>query len=227
MAELEKLLCGIRAVVFDFDGVILESGSIKTEAFLELFADYPEHQEAVLAFHLANLGVSRYVKFQYVVEELLRRPYTNQDQETLGAAFAALVLDKVLNCPFVPGAQETLQALCGRLPAFVASGTPHEELVLVVAERGLQPFFAEVWGSPHKKSDILADVRQRYGWGADEVLMVGDGLSDYQAAQIAGARFLARLTPDQQAEWDRLDVIGVTDLTALALVVMRTAVHTI
>lgn len=219
MIELEQLFCGLRAVVFDFDGVILESGNIKTEAFLDLFADWPEHREAVLAFHLANLGVSRYVKFRYVVEALWARPYTPQDEAELGAAFERLVLDKVLRCPFVPGAAETVAALQGWLPTFVASGTPQAELEQIVAERGLADCFQEVWGTPRTKPDILQDIVTRYGWQPDEVLMVGDGLSDYQAAQAVGTRFLARLTPEQQAAWDKLDVVGVNDLMGLAQVV--------
>ncbi|MCL4263412.1 MAG: HAD hydrolase-like protein [Anaerolineae bacterium] len=219
MQELEQLCHGLRAVVFDFDGVILESGHIKTEAFLELFADWPEHREAVLAFHLANLGVSRYVKFRYVVEALWQRPYTPQDEAALGAAFEGLVLDKVLRCPFVPGAAETLAAIQGRLPAFVASGTPQAELDFIVTRRDLRGSFQEVWGTPCTKPDILGDIVARYGWQPDEVLMVGDGLSDYQAAQAVGTRFLARLTPEQQAEWDKLDVVGVDDLRGLAQVV--------
>ena len=46
----------VRAVVFDFDGVIIESGDIKTEAFLELFAAYPEHLPAIKRHHLDHLA---------------------------------------------------------------------------------------------------------------------------------------------------------------------------
>jgi beta-phosphoglucomutase-like phosphatase (HAD superfamily) len=213
MMRAEALFDGIRAVVFDFDGVILESTNIKTEAFLELFADYPEHQEAILQFHLNNLGISRYVKFRYVVEELMGRPYTSQDQDELGAAFSALVLEKVLCCPFVPGARETLQAMCGQLPVFVASGTPQAELEHIVAVRELRHYFVEVWGTPHKKAEILQDILARYGWRPQQVLMIGDGMSDYQAAVTAGTRFVARETADQS--WAGMEVVRVGDLRPL------------
>src|SRR5690606_22889470 len=42
------------AVIFDFDGVILESVKVKTDAFKELFSDYPEHLEAIVAYHENN-----------------------------------------------------------------------------------------------------------------------------------------------------------------------------
>jgi beta-phosphoglucomutase-like phosphatase (HAD superfamily) len=45
-----------RAVVFDFDQVLVEWGDIKTEAFLELFVGYPQQREAIRAYHLQNVG---------------------------------------------------------------------------------------------------------------------------------------------------------------------------
>ena len=42
--------------MFDFDGVILESGDIKTQAFLELFAGYPQFRGTILEYHLGHWG---------------------------------------------------------------------------------------------------------------------------------------------------------------------------
>ena len=47
------------AIVFDFDGVILESLDIKTRAFAALFDGFPDHTEQIAGYHLNNLGVSR------------------------------------------------------------------------------------------------------------------------------------------------------------------------
>lgn len=214
--QLNDLFSGLQAVVFDFDGVILESGHIKTESFVALLAEQPALQPAFLAYHLQHLGISRYVKFRYMVEELLARPYTPADETELEAAFERLVLDKILVCPFVAGAKETLRALRNKLPTFVASGTPHEELKMIVEKRGLAPYFNEVWGTPQSKPTILQHILQRHGWQANEVLMIGDGLSDYEAATAVGCRFLARFTEEQAAAWQPLDVLAVADLTFVA-----------
>lgn len=205
----------VKAIIFDFDGVILESGNIKTEAFLELFADYPQHQQAILNHHLENLSVSRYDKFAWVYQELLRQVYTPTEQERMGSAFSAIVLDKVLNCPFVPGALETLEALQGWYPMFVASGTPQEELELIVKKRGLAKRFVEVWGTPLKKVEIIHDILNRYDLSREEVLFIGDGVSDYQAATETGLLFIARDTPEQHQQWLDLQVPRVPDLSRL------------
>jgi phosphoglycolate phosphatase-like HAD superfamily hydrolase len=74
----------------------------------------------------------------------------------------------------------------------VASGTPQNELEKIVAERGMAGWFEEVWGTPRTKPEILRDLLTRHGLSPQDVLMVGDGMSDYQAATDTGIRFLAR-----------------------------------
>ena len=45
----------IRSIVFDFDGVLVDSVNIKTEAFARLFDhEGPEVLEKVVAYHLEN-----------------------------------------------------------------------------------------------------------------------------------------------------------------------------
>jgi beta-phosphoglucomutase-like phosphatase (HAD superfamily) len=62
----------IKAIIFDFDGVILESASIKTNAFAEVVRDYPREQaEEFVQYHMSHMGISRHVKFRYFIEEIL------------------------------------------------------------------------------------------------------------------------------------------------------------
>ncbi len=70
----------IKAIVFDFDGVILESAQIKTETFADVVKDYPKEQaDAFVAYHITHMGISRHVKFQYFIEEILKQPYSAEN----------------------------------------------------------------------------------------------------------------------------------------------------
>lgn len=206
----------IRTVVFDFDGVVLESADVKTEAFLDLYAKHGSEVVAkVREHHLANLGISRFKKFAWIAENVLGHTLTSADSEALGMLFSELVLAKVLAAPFVGGAERALASLCDQLPLFVASGTPQGELSLIVDRRGLAPRFREVHGSPAEKLAILDDLCQRYSFAKHEVLFVGDGMSDYEAARASGVEFLARDTPTLHDDWVRLGVRREPDLTRL------------
>jgi beta-phosphoglucomutase-like phosphatase (HAD superfamily) len=212
MLELSK----IKGIVFDFDGVILESTAIKTEAFLELFADVPEHRDAILQHHIENLGISRFEKFAWIYQHLLRCPLSAEQSHELGERYAGIVRQRILVCPFVPGALALLRDIRGHWPAWVASGTPEEELHWVVRERDLKDAFVDVWGSPAHKEDILLRLLEELRLSPDQLLMVGDGLTDHQAAEKVGCQFVARDTPPLAVEWRRLKVQRVADMQGLS-----------
>jgi HAD superfamily hydrolase (TIGR01549 family) len=181
-----------QAVFFDFDGVILDSVHVKTEAFAQMFRQYgPNIERAVVEYHLEHGGISRFEKFKHYYNNLLHTPVSEDQLQTLGEEFSELVLAKILESPFVSGAQETLRELASeRIPAFVVSGTPEEEVKSIVDNRGLSAFFQEVHGSPRVKDEILLDIIWRRGFVPARCLFIGDAMSDYKAARSVGTRFL-------------------------------------
>ncbi|MFH7588150.1 HAD family hydrolase, partial [Oceanimonas smirnovii] len=53
-------------LVFDCDGVVLNSNKVKTEAFYKAALPYGEAAaQAMVDYHVAHGGVSRYKKFAY------------------------------------------------------------------------------------------------------------------------------------------------------------------
>ena len=209
-----KRIDSLRAIVFDFDGVILESANIKTEAFLEVYAAFPDKLAAIRDYHIANAGISRYVKFEHIQRNILRLSYTEEDKKRVSAEFERLTRERIFSCPQVPGAEALLQGLRGRVQRIVGSGTPQAELELIVATRKMGDWFEELWGTPRVKADILRDVMARHGLSQQQVLMVGDGMSDYDAACAAGTRFLARET---ETDFSRLTVDKVRDMAQMAV----------
>lgn len=203
----------IEAVIFDFDGVILESSEIKTEAFLELFNEYPEHQQAIFDYHMEHQGITRYQKFKWIYETLLNREYTEEIREKLGSSFSALVYDKIMKVPFVPGAKELLKFLQDRrIPAFIASGTPDRELQAIVRDRSLAEYFTAVYGSDLTKEEIIEVIQQNRNFKNSEMLFVGDATTDYHAASAKDLPFIARNTPPMESFWKKRNVEFVSNL---------------
>jgi HAD superfamily hydrolase (TIGR01549 family) len=179
------------AIVFDFDGVLVESVDVKTRAFAALYDPHGNDVvEQVVAWHLAHGGVSRYEKFRHFHRTFLGRALAPAEEAELGERFSALVEEAVIAADWVPGAREFLEGWHARLPLFVASGTPEEELLRIVARRGMTRFFSGVAGAPRKKGTILRDFLERSGVSPDRMLMVGDAMTDYEGAAEAGVPFL-------------------------------------
>jgi HAD superfamily hydrolase (TIGR01549 family) len=185
---------GLCAIVFDFDGVLVESVDVKTIAFAELYKPYGvKVVEQVVAFHLANGGMSRYDKFRYYHAYLLHRSLGGDEEEDLSSRFSQLVEDKIVESEWVPGAQEFLVEWYMRLPLYVASGTPQEELRRIIAKRGMTDYFRSIYGSPARKTDILKRILAEGAYRPSDVLMVGDALADFEGASGARTRFIGRV----------------------------------
>lgn len=186
---------------FDFDGVVLESGDIKTEAFIELY-DGLGISEQVKQHHLENQGISRFGKFKWIAENLLNETYTDEKGRELGDRFSALVKQKVIAASFVPGFEALIKQLSNdQHYCVIASGTPETELIDIVNKRGLSGYFHEVHGSPKSKVSIVNDVIQRKGYARENCLFFGDASTDHEAAAATQVDFYARLTEELKDYW--------------------------
>lgn len=182
------------AIVFDFDGVLVESVDIKTRAFASLYAEYGDRiMGQVVDYHMQHCGISRYQKFRYYHEVLLGKTLTKAEEIQLGDRFSQYVEDAVVESSYVIGAYEFLENHYRSIPLFVASGTPDAELKVIVNRRNMNKYFVSVHGSPDRKSDIIQNILTTHGFNPDRVLMVGDAIADYEGAIGAGVKFIGRV----------------------------------
>ena len=185
-----------RVIIFDFDGVVLESADIKTRAFALLFEEHGEHVDAIVDLHLSLAGVSRYEKFRLIYRDILGRPLDDAEMDRLGEEFSRIALEEVLACDFVPGARQFLQRRHRTQALYVASGTPEEELRHIVRERGLERFFTGVYGTPAPKADITRRILDETGTEPHEAVFIGDATTDLEGAREAGVHFIGRRPAD-------------------------------
>jgi len=208
----------ISTIIFDFDGVILESVSVKTDAFRTLFSGVPEHVDEIVQFHMDNGGMSRFDKFRYIYENILKKDLDPATFKALSEKFSALVFERVLNVPFVPGAGEFLKKYSSIIPLYIVSATPEQELREIIQARDLTPFFRNVYGAPRKKAECISEILTKSGVTAYDIVFVGDALNDLAAARLSGVTFIGRVKSGEKNIFRNcMDVKTViTDLYDLA-----------
>lgn len=186
---------GLDAIIFDFDGVLVESMDIKTRAFAALYAEYGEEVVAqVEDYHLRHGGLSRFDKFRYFQTEILRAaPLSDLEVSKLAELFSALVVDQVVSAPLVRGAQEFLDACRCRFPLFVVSGTPASELDEILERRGLRRHFKAIRGSPGTKAQQISELLREHEIRGEHCVMIGDSITDFEGAVSNHVRFLGRV----------------------------------
>lgn len=186
-----------KTIIFDFDGVIADSVNIKTRAFAYLFRDYSkEIISEVVKYHLENGGKSRYVKFKHYYENILKIEYNDAIGETLAGEFSRFVFNEVVSCPFIEGAKEFIENNYKKYCFFIVSGTPDEEIKRIVVEKGLSPYFKEVFGTPEKKDFWVRHILYKNKLLASETVFIGDALDDYKGAAANGCGFIGVVKRD-------------------------------
>ena len=212
----------VKIIIFDFDGVILESMDIKTNAFRELFNDYPEHLDTIVKYHIKNGGVSRYKKFLYIYTDILQQPLNEDTLNELGERFSHLVLQQISSCSLVPGVQAFLEEYSKKIALFIASGTPEEELNYLVKQRDLSDYFKGIYGTPALKPEIIVHILDAEGVRREEAIFVGDAISDYEDAKKAGIPFVARVNRSSGSNpFIDLKVPIICDLNDLKTILKR------
>lgn len=194
----------IKVIILDFDGVIVESLNIKTEAFRELFHGYPQHLDRIMSYHLEHISVSRYIKFEYIYTRILGESYDEDKAKEAGGKFSALVRQKIIECPAVPGAYEFLEYFSTFFPLYITSATPQKELENIIKTRGLLKYFKKVYGTPPwEKYDAMQDIMLQEKVTPQEIIYIGDSIEDFWVAQKAGVLFVGRKNKES------LDNLGV------------------
>ncbi len=207
----------VRAIAFDFDGVLLETVEVKTRAFAQLFGgEGPEMVRRVIEYHLSHGGVSRVEKLRVIYRDILNRPLDDEDLERLSEQFHAFVFEQVVAAPWVRGAEEFLRRFYGTYAFFVISGTPDGELKDIVRRRRMERWFDDIWGSPETKEELLARCLSEHELSAEEVVFVGDAETDWAAAQHTGVRFIWRRASLEAAPLPGFDGAVITTLEELS-----------
>ena len=71
----------------------------------------------------------------------------------------------------------------------IVSGSEHNELNNICKNFKLNYYFLSIDGSPAKKNDLVKKIINQYGYNREEVALIGDAMSDYNASIENGIRF--------------------------------------
>jgi HAD superfamily hydrolase (TIGR01509 family) len=186
----------MRAVIFDFDGVLVNSEPLHFRAL----------HEALLGEGIA-ISEEEYLR-EYVAYDdhgsiriALERHGRPRSPERIGAvaALKAAAFEQLLaDVPFYPGARELVRGLAAEMPVAIASGARREEIERILRAGGLREAFSAVVGAddvartkPHPEPYLAAHALiapLAPGLAPAECLVFEDTLPGIAAGRAAGMR---------------------------------------
>jgi len=202
-------------IIFDFDGVLVESNSLRFEGFRQLFRNYPNDQvQRLVEYAMLNGGMSRYEKIKYFFGEIRHETISDDSVQVLSRQYTELVKQKVIDADSVKGSLEFLSNNHTNYDFAIVSGSDQQELREVCQARKIYSFFFKILGSPEKKAINLSSLLLEVGWEKGSCLFIGDSLNDLEAAQNNDIDFIAR--ESGLVEWGSMaGITFIKDLTQL------------
>jgi HAD superfamily hydrolase (TIGR01509 family) len=181
----------VQAVVFDLDGVLVDSEELWDEVRRDLAADSGRPWPA--AATQAMLGMSTPEWSAYLVDEV-GIPGRPED-------VASLVIDRMADryrarLPLLPGAVEAVQRLGERWPLGLATSSPRRLIDAVLAAAGLTSSFrvsvsTEEVTAGKPSPAVYLDAARRLGIDPRRGVAIEDSSNGLRAAAAAGLRVVA------------------------------------
>jgi HAD superfamily hydrolase (TIGR01509 family) len=199
----------VRAVVFDLDGVIVDSEPVWEQVRRQVVAEHggtwaPDTQKRLM-------GMSTGEWARYLSADLGVGLPPEQVAQTVVARMRDRYAEHV---PLLPGAVDAVRRLAGRWPLGLASSSPPALIDTVLDRAALREYFAVATSTeqvPHGKPapDIYLAVTSRLGHPADQCAAVEDSSNGLRSAAAAGLRVIAVPRPEYPVDPAALKVASL------------------
>ena len=186
-----------QVLLWDFDGVLMNSNSTRDLGFETVLNTYPPDQvNELLEFHRKNGGLSRYVKFQYFFEKIRKEKVDQKVLKELLFDFSTIMLKSLLDDKLL--IEETIEYIDKNYKnkkMFIVSGSDQIELRKICQALKIENYFISIFGSPESKSDIIYNIIKINNYEKNNCVMIGDSINDYDASVLNGISFLGYNNP--------------------------------
>ena len=201
-----------KTIIWDFDGVIINSNEIREIGFRNSLNGYHEDNiDSLIKFHRVNGGLSRYVKFKYFFENITKEEYSSKQIEDLAFTFSNIMKENLIKPKYlINSSVDFIKNYHNNFNFHIASGSDEKELNYLCTNLNIDSYFKSINGSPKNKPDIINEIIKLNKYNKDECLLIGDSINDYEAAEICNINFfsfnkdkkLSEIKTDEIVDWD-------------------------
>jgi HAD superfamily hydrolase (TIGR01509 family) len=181
----------IRAVIFDLDGVLIDSEPLWEQVRRELVSEHGGHWTDEAQRRL--MGMSTLEWSRYLSEDLA---VGLPPQEVASVVIERMATSYASDLPLMPGAAEAVRRMAGHWPLGLASSSPAALVEAVLDSAELQPFFRVTMSTEqveHGKPspDIYLAVAAELDVSTHQCVAVEDSSNGLRSASAAGMHTVA------------------------------------
>ena len=207
------------AVVFDMDGVLLQSEEVWDAVREEYVRDRGGRYDAEVQRAMMGMSSTEWSRYLHDVAGV------PDDPEEINAEVVRRMLAAYEeHLPLIPGAVDAVRRVAERYPLGLASSSNRELIDVALDQSGLAPYFAATVSSEevaHGKPapDVYLEAARRLGVDSHRCAAIEDSHGGIRSAKAAGMRVVAIPNPTYPPDDDALaqaDVVlgSLSELTA-------------
>jgi phosphoglycolate phosphatase-like HAD superfamily hydrolase len=210
-----------KTIVFDCDGVVLNSNQTKINAYFEVakrLGGSDAQAQAFVDYHIKLGSFPRNGKIEYYLREIVKQPVTEAAIQPYLEVFEDILDSTLMQCEVAPDLS-ALKAATPQARWMLLSGGDQAELRRIFIRRHLAPLFkAGIFGGPDKKEEVL-EREKTNGNIQFPAIFLGDSKYDHQAATNAGLDFIFLSgwteVPDWQAYCAENKIVNLRNISQL------------
>jgi HAD superfamily hydrolase (TIGR01509 family) len=185
----------IEAVVFDLDGVLIDSEQVWDEARRALAAERGRPWPETASRDMMGMSSPEWSAYMHEAVGLPEPP-----EEISAEVVRRLEESYRARLPLLPGAPEAVERLAGRWPLGVASSSNRELIDLVLELSGLDRYFKTTVSSEEvdrgkPAADVFLETARRLGVQPEGCAAIEDSEKGILSAKAAGMRVFAIPNP--------------------------------
>lgn len=187
----------IKNILWDFDGVILDSMPVRDYGFRKIFEQYPQELvEQLIQYHQLNGGLSRFHKIKYFYNEILQKEIDEENIQKYAEKFSEVMRVELPKSRYL--ISESINFIKNNYQNYtfhIVSGSEQNELRFLCDKLSITQYFNSIQGSPIPKNDLVSNVLTTNNYLPKEAILIGDSINDYSAANINGLKFYGYNNP--------------------------------
>lgn len=175
----------IKNILWDFDGVIIDSLTIRDYGFREIFKEFDKALvEKLIEYHSINGGLSRFHKIRYFFNEILKKDIDDKEVKTYADKFSLIMREELTKSKYlILDSVNFIKENYKKYNFHIVSGSEHNELNFLCQELQINQYFHSINGSPTPKIELVKNLLIKENYKKSETILIGDSINDYEAAK--------------------------------------------
>tara|TARA_B100001059_G_scaffold236519_1_gene287479 strand:- start:741 stop:1358 length:618 start_codon:yes stop_codon:yes gene_type:complete len=178
-------------ILFDFDGVIINSVNVRTEGLKQTFQNYSKEKiEKLEIFHLQNRGLTKREKIKFFYNSILNKKITSKKIDYYSNEITKNIGNKLENKKLlINDTFKYINKNYKKINMHIVSACEHKELINLTRKLNIEKYFCSINGSPQKKNLLIKEVLITHKYKNKNTIYIGDAINDYFAAKKNNIEF--------------------------------------